>query len=207
VRVYAATKNPGKLRELRAIFGAAGWDVTAPDAYAEPSEGDESYADNAALKARTLAAQLRAAGICDAAVVADDSGLEVGALGGRPGVLSARYVGAAATWSERRRLLLAELVATCSSDRSARFVCAMHYIGPDGRETAAEAAVDGTVAHEERGEGGFSYDAIFSYPPAGKTFGELTEEQKNAVSHRTRAARALLARMDEEASSRPAIGM
>jgi XTP/dITP diphosphohydrolase len=161
-------------------------------AYAQPAEGDTSYADNAALKARALAVQLRAAGI-SGAVLSDDSGLEVTALGARPGVLSARYGGAAATWAERRRQLLAELAATSSRDRSARFVCAMHFVAEDGWEAAASGALDGEIAPYERGEAGFSYDALFVYPPLGKTFGESTAEEKNAVSHRSLAARALLA--------------
>jgi XTP/dITP diphosphohydrolase len=108
-------------------------------------------------------------------------------------VLSARYGAPNATWRERRRMLIAELEVNGSPDRSARFVCAVHFIAPDGREFATEATVEGLIAGEERGEGGFSYDAIFVYPPDGKTFGELSEERKNAVSHRSRAARALLA--------------
>jgi XTP/dITP diphosphohydrolase len=191
MRVYAATKNQGKLRELRAIFGAlTDWDVVSFERYEAPMEGESSYAGNAALKARALAAQLRAAGI-DGAVVADDSGLEVGALGGRPGVLSARYGGAGATWAERRGNLIAEVDASGSADRRARFVCAMHLVLPDGREVATEASVEGRLATEARGDGGFSYDAIFEFPPEGKTFAELSEAEKNAVSHRAKAARRL----------------
>jgi XTP/dITP diphosphohydrolase len=191
--VYAATENAGKLRELRAILGALGWEVAAFEGYAAPVEGDASYAENAALKARALATQLRAAGI-GAAAVGDDSGLEVAALGGRPGVLSARYAGSVATWSERRRTLLAELASSGSKDRRARFVCAMHLVTAEGREIEAQASLQGLVADRERGEGGFSYDAIFDYPPLAKTFGELSEEEKNAISHRGLAAQALVAK-------------
>jgi XTP/dITP diphosphohydrolase len=194
VRVFAATQNAGKVRELHAILARAAWDVIPFEGYVAPSEGESSYAANAALKARALAAQLREAGIHDAAAIADDSGLEVSALDGRPGVLSARYGGPSATWRERRNMLLAEVEASGSPDRSARFVCAVHFIAPDGREIATQATVDGTIADRERGQGGFSYDAIFVYPPDGMTFGELSEVRKNAVSHRFRAARALLAR-------------
>ncbi len=190
--LYVATKNRGKLREFETLFGGRGLDVREYDGYAEVPEGENSYADNAARKARALAAQLRAAGIAGT-VVADDSGLEVRALGRRPGVLSARYGGPAATWPERRRLLLDELAATGSEDRAARFVCALHVVDERGGEHAVVATVDGTIAEAERGEGGFSYDALFEYPPLGKTFGELTAAEKNAVSHRARAARAILA--------------
>jgi len=198
MRVYAATTNAGKLRELQALFASAGWEIVAFEAYAAPDEGEASYADNAALKARALAARLREAGVA-APVVADDSGIEVTALGGAPGVLSARYGGEGATWADRRRLLREALAATGSADRSARFVCAVHFIAADGREFAAEGTVEGAIVERERGDGGFSYDAVFLYPPAGKTFAELTEEEKNAVSHRRRAAdriRVGLARTD-----------
>jgi XTP/dITP diphosphohydrolase len=197
VRVYVATTNAGKRRELEAILSPLGWNVEAYPGYAEAIEGDTSYEDNAAHKARKLAAQLASAGI-RAAVIADDSGLEVAALAGRPGVLSARY-GDGTSWPARRRALLDELAATGSSDRSARFVCAMHMVEPDGRETAARGTVDGTIAAGERGSAGFSYDALFEYPPLGKTFGELEEEEKNAVSHRSVAARTLLARWRDAA--------
>jgi XTP/dITP diphosphohydrolase len=193
MRVYAATKNEGKLRELGAIFGAlGGWEVVAFDGYEAPQEGESSYADNAALKARTLSADLRAAGI-DGAVVGDDSGLEVDALGGRPGVLSARYGGSGASWSERRGMLIAEVDATGSPERRARFVCAMHLVLPDGREVTSEACVEGRLATEARGEGGFSYDAIFEYSPDRRTFAELSAAEKNALSHRAQAAQRLIA--------------
>jgi non-canonical purine NTP pyrophosphatase (RdgB/HAM1 family) len=193
VRVYAATKNVGKLRELKAIFATFGWEVVAFEGYEEPLEGETSYEENAALKARALAEQLQRAGVADAAVVGDDSGLEVAALGGRPGVLSARYGPADATWSERRRALVEELAQTHATDRCARFVCAMHLVSPDGAEVAARGKVDGQIAESERGESGFSYDAIFLYPPLAKTFAELTEEQKNTISHRAAAATELTA--------------
>ena len=109
--MYVATKNAGKLRELRAILVRYGWEAAAFPGYADVAEGESSYADNAALKAHALRAALDGAGIT-APAVGDDSGLEVAALGGRPGVLSARYGGEGASWAERRRLLLAETDAT-----------------------------------------------------------------------------------------------
>jgi XTP/dITP diphosphohydrolase len=190
VRVYAATKNAGKLRELEAIFAPLGWTIESDPLYADPVEGETSYVENAALKARALREQLLARGIV-APVVGDDSGLEVSALDGRPGVLSARYGAPGASWAERRAELRAELERTKSADRSARFVCALHAIDADGREYAVERDVRGTIAQEERGDGGFSYDALFVYPPRGVTFAELSEAEKNGVSHRAAAARAL----------------
>lgn len=163
------------------------------DAYEEPVEGASSYADNAALKARALAAQLRAAGI-SAPVIADDSGIELAALDGAPGVLSARFGGADATWADRRRLVVESACRT--GRRAARFVCALHYVSEDGGEIAAAADVAGEVPAHERGDGGFSYDAVFYHPPSGRTFAELSEEEKNRVSHRARAVEEVLRKLD-----------
>ncbi|HTV72412.1 MAG TPA: non-canonical purine NTP pyrophosphatase [Candidatus Acidoferrales bacterium] len=194
MHLYVATNNRGKLRELQALFVPAGWVLETYPEYAEPVEGETSYQENAALKARALAQQLRAAGIV-APTLGDDSGLEISALGGRPGVLSARYGGAAADWAARRRLLLAEVAQSASRDRRARFVCALHLVAQDGSECAVLADVEGRLALHERGALGFSYDPIFEYPPLGRTFAELTEKEKNRVSHRGRAARALMAQL------------
>jgi XTP/dITP diphosphohydrolase len=191
VRTFVATKNRGKLAELLAIFADSPFALETYDAYRDPVEGETSYVENAALKADALRAQLREAGIA-AAVLADDSGLEIAALGGRPGVLSARYGGADATWSERRRALLAETDATGAADRSARFVSAIHVVLPDGTVYRAVGTIDGAVARAERGDGGFSYDAMFALPD-GRTFAELSAEEKNRVSHRARAAAAIVA--------------
>jgi XTP/dITP diphosphohydrolase len=191
VRVFVATKNPGKLRELHALFAGSGWDLESYPGYAEPDEGSTSYADNAALKARALRTQLQAAGI-DCGVLGDDSGIEVTVLGGRPGVQSARYGGTGAAWPERRRALLRELDDSGNADRTARFVCVLCYIDAGGREFLVRGEVKGLLARAERGIAGFSFDPIFEYPPAGKTFAELTEGGKNAVSHRSKAARVLL---------------
>ena len=197
MKVYVATKNAGKLRELEALFAGARVDgepftLATFESYVDPVEGDTSYADNAALKAHALQAQLRQAGVA-ANVLADDSGLEVLALDGRPGVLTAYYGGPGLTWSERRRALLDELAGVGNgADRRARFVCALHFIDTAGRQLAAMGTVDGEIAPEERGELGFSFDPVFFYPPAGRTFAELSSVEKNRVSHRASAAAALL---------------
>ena len=187
LQVFVATKNAGKLRELQAIFGALGWTLEEFADYCDPEEVESSYAGNAALKARALSTQLRAAGI-SAAALGDDSGLEVGALDGKPGVRSARYGAPGAGWRERRATLLGEVERTGSTDRSARFVCALHLVIPDGREFETLGTIEGRLAESERGEAGFSYDPIFEYPPCGRTFAELSESEKNVVSHRARAA-------------------
>lgn len=193
-RVYVATKNVGKLREMEQLFGDAPFDLATFGKYEDPIEGDTSYADNAALKARALHAQLTRAGQ-PGNVLADDSGLEVYALDRRPGVLTAFYGGAELSWAERRTRLIAELEASPlgASDRRARFVCALHFIGADGREFATMGTVDGEIAPHERGELGFSFDPVFLYPPLGRTFAELSGEEKNRCSHRAIATAALLA--------------
>ncbi len=187
-----ATTNAGKLREMRELFAGTPLEIETYAGYEDPLEGDTSYADNAALKARALHAQLRRAGR-PGSVLADDSGLEVYALDRRPGVLTAFYGGPGLSWAQRRRALLAELAALPSPDRRARFVCALHFIDEEGREFAALGTVDGEIAPEERGELGFSFDPLFLYPPEGKTFAELSGAEKNAVSHRAVAAAALVA--------------
>ena len=192
--VYVATKNAGKLRELESLFAGAPFSLATFDGYEDPLEGDISYADNAALKARTLRAQLGRAGI-GGAVLADDSGLEVYALDRRPGVLTAYYGGAELPWPQRRRKLLDELERSGATDRRARFVCALHFVARSGRELASLATVDGEVAQDDRGELGFSFDPVFYFPPLGRTFAELTEAEKNRVSHRAIAAAGLLGAM------------
>lgn len=183
MKVYVATKNTGKLAEMQALFGGTGIELVTYDAYEDPPEGDVSYADNASLKAHALHAQLARAGMA-ANVLADDSGLEVFALDGRPGVLTAYYGGAELPWSERRAKLIAELDGTGSADRRARFVCALHFISESGREFATLATVEGTIADAERGELGFSFDPVFEYGSDARTFAELTADEKSVVSHR-----------------------
>jgi XTP/dITP diphosphohydrolase len=196
--LYVASANAGKLHEMRALFGAHEIGLAVDPGYVSPPEGDVSYADNAALKARALSERMRARGTA-VPVIADDSGLEVFALDRRPGVLTADYGGSEASWPQRRAKLLAELGAAGPTDRRARFVCTLHYIGADGREFAALGTVDGEIAWAERGELGFSFDPIFLYPPAGKTFAELRDEQKNRVSHRAIAVAAIVAAIDAAA--------
>jgi XTP/dITP diphosphohydrolase len=194
LKTFVATKNEGKLAEMRAIFAGSSLELETYPQYADVVEGDRSYRENAMLKARALHAQLRAAGIAGA-VLADDSGLEVDALQRRPGVLSARYGGEGASWPQRRALLLEELRGIPETARNARFVCAMALIVGDGVEIEVQATVDGAIAASEQGRFGFGYDPIFLYPPADVTFAQLDDAQKNRISHRRRAADALLARL------------
>jgi XTP/dITP diphosphohydrolase len=191
LRVYLASKNAGKRREFQSLLAGTGIEVLEFPGYRDVAEGDDDYAANAALKARALREQLLSAGI-EAAVLADDSGLEVDALGGRPGVVTAYYGGPDLSWGERRAVVLEELARSGSAGRSARFVCHLHFIDAYGAETVASGAVEGTIAASDRGEAGFSFDPIFVYPATQRTFAEMSETEKNAVSHRRRAVSALL---------------
>ena len=185
LKTFVASKNLGKIAELREIFAGSEIDLDTYPLYAEPVEGEKSYAENAAIKARRLHEQLRDAGV-KGAVLADDSGLEVAALDGRPGVLSARYLGDDASWSARREGLLAELTGVPSDKRAAKFCCAMMLVLDDGVELTGNGEVEGFISDAERGKFGFGYDPIFWYPPAEKTFAELDDVEKNRVSHRRR---------------------
>lgn len=184
------TRNPGKVREIVNILGDVPWRIRSLQEFEDidtPAETGDTYADNAIIKARFYA---RATGIC---ALADDSGLEVEALGGAPGVFSARYAGAGASDADRRTLLLSELAqapATQSSteQRSARFVCAVAIALPD--ETVlnlSEGICAGKIILEPRGEGGFGYDPLFVPDGFDKTFAELPDTIKNQLSHRARA--------------------
>jgi XTP/dITP diphosphohydrolase len=191
VKVYLASKNGGKRAEFQALLAGTGIELLEFPGYRDVVEGESDYAENAALKARALREQLLDAGI-EAAVLADDSGLEIDALGGRPGVITAYYGGEHLSWAQRREYVLSELTDALGDARSARFVCYLHFIDEYGEECAVDASVDGAIALHDRGAAGFGFDPIFVYPGAQKTFSELTATEKNAVSHRRRAVSALL---------------
>jgi XTP/dITP diphosphohydrolase len=191
VKTYVATTNEGKLRELRAIFAGSPLQLTKPRKLAAVREDAETFEGNALLKARSLADALSSRAAASA-VLADDSGLVVDALEGRPGVHSARYGGVEIDWPRRRALLLEELNGIPPYRRTAHFICVLAFIAPQAQPVIATGRVDGFVMETERGSGGFGYDPLFFYPPAGCSFAALSEEEKNAVSHRRRAAEALL---------------
>ena len=190
MKTYVATTNPGKLVELHAIFAGSALELETYAAYREVEETAPDYAGNARLKARALHEQLCEAGIA-AAVLADDSGIECEALGGRPGVLSARYK-PGLSWPQRLDALLMEVGTHDVNRRGCAFVCAMALGLPDGSVLEGFGEVRGTLAYEPRGEHGFGYDPVFYYEPLGKTFGEIPETLKNQLSHRYNAAQSLL---------------
>lgn len=179
-----ATGNPAKAREMGEVLRGIPFRITSLERHPEvtlPEEGETSYRDNALAKARAAA---RATGLL---ALADDSGLEVDALGGRPGVLSARLGGPGLDDAARCRALLAALAGVPAERRTARFRCVIALADPDGRETTAEGVVEGRILDAPRGRGGFGYDPLFHYSPLGATFGELSAEAKSRVSHRARA--------------------
>lgn len=187
MKLWCATGNAGKLREFRRAAAEAGIEIDGlPDFRRIPEcvEDGVTFAENAILKARHYAP------FAPGPVFADDSGLVVDALGGVPGVYSARFAGPHATDEENNRLLLERLRG--ASNRSARFVCVIALVERGEVRGLYEGAVEGEMLDAPRGSGGFGYDPLFYYPPFDRTFGEAAEEQKLAVSHRGQAFRKML---------------
>jgi XTP/dITP diphosphohydrolase len=180
-----ATGNAGKIRELSQLLAGASLRLrllSEFDSVAEAEETGTTFAENATLKALYYSAH---AGLL---TLSDDSGLAVDALGGAPGVYSARYAGADATYAERMNRLLGELEAAGGTDRRARFVCVIAVADPsDGKVETFEGICEGRLAREPRGTGGFGYDPLFIPEGHERTFGELPEEVKHSLSHRARA--------------------
>lgn len=186
-RIIFATGNAGKMREIREIladFGAEILSMKEAGISTDAEENGASYEENALIKARAVAEK---AG--DAVVLADDSGLEIDALGGEPGIYSARYLGEDTSYRVKNANLVERLAGVPEEKRTARFVCAIAAVLPDGRELVTKAAVEGRIGYEEKGEGGFGYDPIFYVPEFGRTTAELSEEEKNQISHRGKALR------------------
>lgn len=191
MRVLLASRNAGKLRELRALL--PDWELEPADVSSIGEETGETFRENARGKAEYA----RAAAPPGAWALGEDSGLEVDALGGRPGLHSARFAGPDATDEENVRKLLVELTGEVGQGRQARYVCELVLIDPDGTELAVRGTLEGSIAREPRGSGGFGYDPVFV--PAGEsaTVGELGDGWKAGRSHRARAARALAASVAE----------
>jgi XTP/dITP diphosphohydrolase len=192
-RVVLATGNPGKLREMRAILAGHGLEVVAQsDLGVEPPvEDGDSFAANALIKARHAA---RAAKL---PAVADDSGLEVDALGGRPGLHTARYAGPVADQAANNEKLLRELAGVADALRGARYRCAMVFVrdADDPSPVVAEASWEGRIGRERRGTGGFGYDPLFIVAGGTLTAAEMPAEEKNRVSHRGKALAELAEKM------------
>jgi XTP/dITP diphosphohydrolase len=189
VDLVLSTRNAHKLREFEPLM-APHRVVPLPDDVELPPETGTTFEENALIKARA------AAEATGRVAIADDSGIAASALGGRPGVYSARYAGENAGDEENLTKLLDEVPD--EGDRRVAYVCALAYVDPGGESHVVEGRCEGILAHEPRGDGGFGYDPAFipSDRDDGRTMAELTPEEKDAISHRGRAARALLAWLD-----------
>ena len=190
MRVVLASANPDKAEEIRAILGAVVDLVPRPDHVPEVVEDGETLLDNARLKAVALC---EATGL---AALADDTGLEVDALGGEPGVRAARYAGEHVTYADNVAKLLGALEAVADGDRTARFRTVALLRFPDGSEIVGDGVVEGHIARQVRGDGGFGYDPIFvPLESGGRSFAQMDADEKHAISHRGRALRALAAKL------------
>ena len=190
-RIIFATGKEKKIKEIQAILEDMGLEVLSmKDAgiSADIEENGSTYEENAMIKSRAVAACLRECGQLEGTVVmADDSGLEIDYLNREPGVYSARYMGEDTSYRVKNANLISRLEGVEDERRTARFVCAIAAVLPDGRELTSRGTIEGRIGYEEKGRGGFGYDPIFYVPEFGRTTAELTEEEKNRVSHRGNA--------------------
>jgi XTP/dITP diphosphohydrolase len=195
-RVVLASANAGKLRELQELLAGCGMQVLPQSALGivAPEEDGKTFAENALLKAR------HASGESGLPAIADDSGLEVDALGGRPGIHSARFAGTERSDEANKVKLLEELAAVPAAARTARFRCAMAYVrsADDPAPLVSEAAWEGAIGFEQCGAGGFGYDPLFIVAGGTRTAAEMPAAEKNRVSHRAKALQALVVAIRRE---------
>ena len=184
VKIVFATGNKGKIKEIQMILADLGAEViTMKEAgiQIDIEENGQTYEENALIKARAVASHT------NYIVMADDSGLEIDYLNNEPGIFSARYMGEDTSYRIKNANLIERLEGVADEQRTARFVCAIAAVLPDGRELTTRGIIEGRIGYEEKGSNGFGYDPIFYVPKFGKTTAELTEEEKNQVSHRGNA--------------------
>ena len=185
-KMIFATGNEGKMREVRMILGDLGAEILSlkeAGIQAEAEENGTTFEENAVIKAKEIMEKT------GALVLADDSGLEVDALNGEPGIYSARYMGHETSYHIKNKNLIERLEGKTGEDRSARFVCAIAACFPDGRVLTTRGTMEGQIGYEEKGENGFGYDPIFYLPEYQCYSGELPLEEKNKLSHRGKALR------------------
>ena len=185
-RIVIATGNKDKMREVREIFADLDAEILSmkeAGCEADPEENGTTFAENAMIKARAVFEQ------CHELVLADDSGLEVDHMDKQPGVFSHRFGGEETPYSIKNQMIIDNLDGVPDEKRTARFVCAVAAVFPDGSEVTKVAAMEGRIAYKEAGTNGFGYDPIFFLPEYGCTSAELTPEQKNEISHRGKALR------------------
>ena len=194
-KIVFATGNEGKMREVRLILQDLGFPVLSmkeAGVSLDIEENGTTFAENAMIKARAV--WEKNGGI----VLADDSGLVVDYLGGEPGVYSARYLGEDTSYETKNQAIIDRLADAKEEERTARFVSAIAAVLPDGSELVTEGTVEGLIAHEPAGNGGFGYDPIFYLPEYGVTSAEIPIEKKNEISHRGKALEAMKKALKEE---------
>lgn len=187
-RIVFATGNAGKMREIRMIMDDLGIPVLSmkeAGIQMDILENGKSFAQNAEIKARAVHS------MCHDIVIADDSGLEIDFLNGEPGIYSARYMGEDTSYHIKNASLIERLYGVPDEKRTARFVCAIAAVLPDGRVLHSRGTIEGIIGYEERGENGFGYDPIFFLPEYGCTTAQLDPVTKNELSHRGKALRAM----------------
>ena len=195
MKIVFATGNAGKVREIKAILADLNIEVLSmkeAGVVAEAEENGATFAENAMIKAKDIAGK-----VLNAIVMADDSGLVIDALNGEPGIYSARYLGEDTPYSIKNAHIINRLEGIAVEERTARFVCAIAAVLPDGRVLSTEGTIEGYIGYEERGTNGFGYDPIFMLPEYGCTTAELSEEAKNAISHRGKALEAMKVKLKE----------
>ena len=195
-RIVFATGNADKMKEIRMILSDLGMEILSmKEAGVDPDimEDAKTFEENAMIKAETVAKYLP-----DDIILADDSGLEIDYLNKEPGVYSARYMGEDTSYDIKNKELLRRLEGVPDEKRTARFVCAIAAVFPNGEKEAVRATIEGYIGHEIRGKHGFGYDPIFFVPEYGCTTAELTPEQKNAISHRGKGLRLMRQIMEEK---------
>ena len=201
MKVIVATGNKDKVKEIREILQDMDAQVvTMKEAgvFTEIEENGSTFAENAVMKAKATAEEAAKSKMWkDAVVMADDSGLVIDALHGEPGIYSARYLGHDTSYRVKNADLIRRLTGVPDEERSARFVCAIAAVCPDGTILTAEGVMEGRIGYEERGENGFGYDPIFYLPESGCTSAELSPEEKNEISHRGKALRAMREKLAE----------
>ena len=188
-KIIFATGNAGKMKEIRMIMADLDIEVQSmkeAEIQAEIVEDGETFEENAKIKAQAIAQELRARGE-QAVVLADDSGLEIDYLNKEPGVYSARYMGEDTSYTVKNANLVQRLEGVPDEKRTARFVCVIAAVFPDGRVFQTRATIEGRIGYEEKGENGFGYDPIFYLPEYGMYSAELAPEEKNRISHRGKA--------------------
>ncbi|MBO4280910.1 MAG: RdgB/HAM1 family non-canonical purine NTP pyrophosphatase [Lachnospiraceae bacterium] len=187
-RLIFATGNQGKMREIREILGDSIPEILSmkeAGIEADIIEDGKTFEENALIKARAVS---KAGNIM---AMADDSGLEVDCMGGAPGIYSARFMGEDTSYDIKNKYIIEQAMKVPYEERTARFVCAIACVLPDGREWVVRGTVEGLINDRQAGENGFGYDPLFLLPERGVTTAQLPPEEKNAISHRGRALRAM----------------